>query len=340
MKPIPPLDAGTLKRTRPDLGRIYAGITKDLDRVERKLREVSRSSVPLIDEIGRYLFQKSGKRIRPALVLLSSRLFPSASPEKVLLAALIELVHTSSLIHDDIIDNAGTRRGKPTLHSKWGPNVTVLLGDHLYIRSISLSLESRLPGVTALLAQASVRMIEGEVKEYELNGRLDLKEKDYLDIIDRKTAALFAASCRLGGIVGRAGRAEDRVLEDYGLNLGLCFQVVDDILDYAGNEGVLGKPVLGDLAEGRVTLPLIHVLGRDGAGLGRRIKGLLAEGRHEPGVRREIAALVRERGGLDYARERAAAFCRKAKDSLARLPESAPRESMALLADFILAREK
>jgi octaprenyl-diphosphate synthase len=340
MKPAPPLDAGTLKRTRPDLGRIYAGITRDLVLVERKLKQVSRSNVPLIAEIGRYLFQKSGKRIRPALVLLSSRLFEARSPEKILLASLVELVHTSSLIHDDIIDNADIRRGKPTLHTKWGPNVTVLLGDHLYIRSISLSLESRLPGVTALLAGASVRMIEGEIKEYELNGHLDLKEKDYLDIIDRKTAALFAASCRLGGILGRAGRAEDRALLDYGLNLGLCFQMVDDILDYTGDEDVLGKPVLSDLAEGRITLPLIRVLSRDGTGPGRRIKSLLKDGRREPGVRREIADLVRSEGGLDYARERAAAFCRKAKDSLARLPESAPRESLGLLADFILAREK
>lgn len=340
MKRAPVLDPRILKKNRPGLNRIYAGIQKDLDLVERNLRSIARSSVPLISEIGRYLFQKSGKRIRPALVLLCSRVFGGRASERILLASLVELVHTSSLIHDDIIDNAGTRRGKPALHTKWGPNVTVLLGDHLYIKSISLSLRSRLPRVTSVLAEASVRMIEGEIKEYGSNGDLGLKEKDYLDIIGRKTAALFSASCRLGGILGRAGGREERALAAYGMNLGLCFQMVDDILDYAGDMNLLGKPVLGDLAEGRITLPLIYALSGDGAGRDARVRNLIRDGRGELRARQEVAALVRSRGGLDYARNKAALYCRRSKESLALLPRSSCTESLALLADFVLARDK
>lgn len=340
MKPALVLDSPTLRKNRPDLGRIYAGIQKDLGLVERNLRTIARSPVPLISEIGGYLFQKSGKRIRPALVLLCSRVFGSRARERVLLASLVELIHTSSLIHDDIIDNAGIRRGKPTLHAKWGRNITVLLGDHLYIRSISLSLESRLPRVTSILAEASVRMIEGEIKEYGLNGDLSLKEKDYLDIIDRKTAALFSASCRLGGILGKADGGEERALAAYGMNLGLCFQMVDDILDYIGDESILGKPVLSDLAEGRITLPLIHALSRNGSAMGARVKSLIQDGRGDLRARREIAALVRSRGGLDYARAKAALYCRRSKDSLSRLPRTTSTESLGLLADFVLGRDK
>lgn len=332
-------DPRSLRKDRPDLNRIYAGINGDLASVESKLRDIARSRVPLIAEIGRYLFQKPGKRIRPALVLLGSRVFGGRAPEKVFLAALVELIHTSSLIHDDIIDNADTRRGKPTLHSKWGPNVTVLLGDHLYIKSISLSLESRLPRVTSILAEASVRMIEGEIKEFGANGELGLREKEYLEIIDRKTAALFSASCRLGGILGRAGGAEERALADFGTNLGLCFQMVDDILDYTGQEAVLGKPVLSDLAEGRVTLPLIFALSRKGSGMKDRARSFLADGRDDGAARSEVAGLVLSLGGVDYARARAAEYCRRSKDALGRLPRTPATESLSLLADFVLGRE-
>ncbi len=337
MKPSSPSDSRSLRKNRPDLGRIYAGIAGDLRLVDRKLREISRSRVPLIAEIGRYLFQKTGKRIRPALVLLCAKVFGGRNPEKILLASLVELVHTSSLIHDDIIDNADTRHGQPTLHAKWGPNVTVLLGDHLYIKSLSLSLESRLPRVTSVLAEASVRMIEGEITEYEQNGDLDLEEKDYLDIIGRKTAALFSASCRLGGILGGAGAREDEALADYGKNIGLCFQIVDDVLDYSGDRNALGKPVLNDLAEGRVTLPLILALARDKSGLRTRVEEL-ARDSNDPRARHDIARMVRSCGAIDEALGQAAEFSRRSKASLACLPRSASTESLALLADFVLSR--
>jgi len=333
LRPLP------LLGKKPELGRVYSEIRADLDRVERKLRDLSRSSVRLISEVGGYLFQKSGKRIRPALVLLCSKAFGARDAERIMLSSLVELVHTASLIHDDIIDNSGTRRGKATLHAKWGPNVTVLLGDHLYIKSINLSLGCRSPRVTAILTDVSVRMIEGEIQEFEASGRLDLAERDYLDIIGKKTAALFSASCRLGGILGGATARQENALAEYGLNLGLCFQLVDDILDYTGEENRLGKPVLADMAEGRITLPLIYALGRDGSALAGRVKKVLADGKDDLEARRDIAGRVRSLGGVTYALDRAAAFCQRSKDSLAALPRSACTESLALLADFVLSRD-
>ena len=325
---------------RPGLRRVYAGIQKDLDRVEIKLRELSRSNNPLISEIGRYLFQKKGKRMRPALVLLCAKAFKYKGPEDVFLSALVELIHTSSLIHDDIIDNASTRRGKATLHAKWGPNITVLLGDYLYIKSLNLSLQCRSSRVSSILTDVSVRMIEGEIKEYGLSRKLDLAESDYLDIIDKKTAALISASCRLGGILGQASRAREEALADYGRNLGLSFQLVDDLLDYTGDEAALGKPVMSDLAEGRVTLPLIYALGRDGGPMRARVETLMNERTDGPRARQEIVDIVRSRGGLDRAYQKAAEYCRKSKDCLARLPRSVYTESLALLADFVLTRDK
>jgi octaprenyl-diphosphate synthase len=326
-------------RKRLDLKRVYHGIQDDLGRVEDKLRDLSRSPSPLITEVSGYLFQKTGKRIRPALILLSAKALGYRGPDDILIAALVELIHTSSLIHDDIIDNAGTRRGKATVHSKWGPNITVLLGDYLYIKSINLSLQCRSPRVTSILTEVSVRMIEGEIKEYGSSGQLSLEETDYLDIIDKKTAALFSASCRLGGILGRAADGSEEALADYGLNLGLCFQLVDDLLDYTGDEDLLGKPVLTDLAEGRITLPLIHALSRDGAGARGRIEGLLKAHKDNRGARREIVDIVQSLGGLDYAFQKASEYCRKSKNSLATLPPSAYTESLSLLADFVLNRD-
>jgi octaprenyl-diphosphate synthase len=340
MKSGPSSLPGFVSTAGPDLRRIFAGIKKDLDQVEKKLRDFSRSSVPLISEVGRYLFQKSGKRIRPALVLLSSRMVGARGPERILVSALVELIHTSSLIHDDIIDNSGLRRGRETVHSKWGPNVTVLLGDHLYIKSIGLSLMSRSARITPILAEVSMHMIEGEVQEYALSGRLGLPEKAYLEIVRKKTAALFSGSCRLGALLGRGGDGAEEALADYGLNLGMCFQVVDDLLDYTGDPAALGKPVLTDLAEGRVTLPLIYALGRDGNAVSSRVKGLLDQPPDGGRAAREIVDIVRSLGGLDYARAKAADYCRRAKVSLDAFAPSAYTKTLGLLADFVLNRDR
>lgn len=315
-------------------------IQADLDLVEERLAAWSRSPNPLTSEVARYVLRKKGKRLRPALVLLTSRLFLPGSEESVFLASLVELIHTASLIHDDIIDNAGVRRGKESVHARWGPNITVLLGDYLYIKSIGLSLQSRHDRVIRLLADVSARMIEGELDEYALSGDLRISEDRYLGIIENKTAVLFAACCRIGAILGLASPDEEEAVAGYGLNLGKMFQIVDDILDFTGDPKVLGKPVLSDLAEGRVTLPLIRALRSNGRMARGRLQGLI--GRKDLAEEEKSAILddLAACGALNEAHEKAREFAERALECLERFPGSAARETLVRLAVFLLNRSR
>jgi octaprenyl-diphosphate synthase len=319
---------------------VYKDIKPDLERVEKQLESWSAAANPLTAEVSRYVLRKKGKRLRPALVLLTARLFTSKDEEAVFLASLVELIHTASLIHDDIVDKADVRRGAESVHAKWGPNITVLLGDYLYIKSIGLSLESRHARVIRLLADVSARMIQGELDEYARGGDLDLAEDTYLGIIENKTAVLFAACCQVGAILGQASPARESEAAEYGLNLGLCFQIVDDLLDFTGDERALGKPVLSDMAEGRVTLPLIHALRRDGRPFRDRIAGLVGRRDITAGQRDELLGLLTAAGSLEYATAKAAAYADKAVEALVRFPDSPPRQALAGLARFVLERTK
>jgi octaprenyl-diphosphate synthase len=324
-----------------DLKRLYAHIQSRLGDVEQELRRITRSSNPIISDIGSYLFQNSGKRIRPALVLLCSRMAGGrAGRDEVLSAALVELLHTASLLHDDIIDDSDTRRGRTTVHLKWGPNITVLMGDFLYIKSLALSLTSRRDRLTGILTDVSVRMIEGELAEYRQSGNLSLTEREYLDIIDRKTASLFSASCRIGALLGGASAEEEESLAEYGTNLGLAFQVIDDLLDYAGDEKTMGKPALSDLSEGRVTLPLIDALRQDGRADRARVRRLLPRVKSDPESREEILGIIRSGPSLENTYLRAEEFSRRARESLEGFPSSAHRRSLSLLAEFVLRRNR
>jgi len=323
-----------------DMSSLYREIRSDLDRVEDRLESWSRSANPLTAEISRYVLRKKGKRLRPALVLLTSRLFSPGSEESVFLASLVELLHTASLIHDDIVDNAGVRRGKESVHAKWGPNITVLLGDFLYIKSIGLSLQSRHDRVIRLLADVSARMIEGELDEYALAGDLRISEERYLDIVENKTAVLFGACCRIGAILGLASPEEEEAVAAYGLSLGKTFQIVDDMLDFTGNARVLGKPVLSDLGEGRITLPLIRAVKTDGRIMRERIKALVGRKGISGDERRGLIDALAASGAFDYALDRAREFAEKSLESISPFPESTPRETLIQLAVFGLARSR
>jgi octaprenyl-diphosphate synthase len=323
-----------------DLSSLYREIRSDLGRVEDRLDSWSRSANPLTAETSRYVLRKKGKRLRPALVLLTSRLFSPGSEESVFLASLVELLHTASLIHDDIVDNAGVRRGKESVHAKWGPNITVLLGDYLYIKSIGLSLQSRHERVIRLLADVSARMIEGELDEYALTGDLGITEGQYLDIIENKTAVLFSACCRIGAILGLASPEEEEAVAGYGLNLGKTFQIIDDLLDFTGDAGVLGKPVLSDLGEGRITLPLIRAFQSGGPPGRARIKALVGRKDISSEERRGIVGALSGGGAFDYARERAREFAEKALEAIHPFPESTTRETLIRLAVHGLIRSR
>lgn len=320
------------------LRRLYNNIMKDLEEVELELRLFSRSPNRLISDISTYLFQTNGKRIRPALLLLCSKLFGYKGKEHILMSTLVEAIHTASLIHDDIIDNSKIRRGKESIHTRWGPNITVLLGDYLYIKALGLSLQSEHRQIIQILTSISARMVEGELTEYYLSGNLELAEKDYLDIINKKTASLFSASCQIGGILGRASKKEENYLAEYGANLGMSFQIIDDLLDFTGDEKTLGKPILCDLSEGRITLPLIYTLNHDGRENKKRVIELLKQKNQDRESLEEVLKIVKSNGALDYTHKKAEEFSLKSREIISQFPKSTQQEALSLLSEFILNR--
>ncbi|MBN1938910.1 MAG: polyprenyl synthetase family protein [Candidatus Aminicenantes bacterium] len=328
------------KTSTETLRALYSGIKDDLARTEARLAEVVRSDNPLVGEINAYLFNQGGKRLRPALLMLSSRLAGNGGvPETAdFWAALVEVIHTASLVHDDIVDRTDVRRGLETVHSRWGANITVLLGDYLYIQAISQALRTRRYELVDILAEASERLVEGEILEYAVMGAPELGEDLYFEIIEKKTASLFSASCRIGGLVGGADPILLRRLEEYGRNLGLAFQIVDDVLDYAGRPDELGKPVLTDLREGRITLPLIYALKEsDGPRRAEILKAVSVKA-SDPGALGRIQATVLASGALEEAEAKAATFAARARSALDGLPPSPAAETLSRLAEFILER--
>ena len=322
------------------LKSLYREIQSDLNEVEENLRLFADSPNKLISEISSYLFQKAGKRIRPALLMLCSKLLNYKGNEHILMSTLVEAIHTASLIHDDIIDKTDVRRGRDTVHARWGPNITVLLGDYLYIKSLGLSLQSRHNQITKILTDISARMIEGELNEYYMSGNLDLEEEEYLDIINKKTASLFSASCQIGGIIAKATEEEEKRLTDIGTNMGMCFQIIDDLLDFIGDEKTLGKPVLSDISEGRITLPLIQTLKSDGQANRKRLRELLKEKPLRKEAREEILEIVKSNGALDYTYRKAEEYSSLSKEIISQFPDSVHRETLMLFSDFILTRQK
>ncbi len=328
-------------KTAPELRDIYGNIQAELDLVEKRLRSYSSSaSNQLIAEIGNYLFQKSGKRLRPALVILSSKLFDYEGSDHIFMSAVVELIHTASLIHDDIIDNSALRRGGQTVHERWGPNITVLLGDYLYIKSIGLSLRANYEKVNKILTDVTTLMIEGELTEYYLSGDPTISEAQYLEIIEKKTASLFSASCEIGGILGKASPEEEQSLIEYGTNLGLAFQIVDDLLDFTGDEKILGKPILSDLSEGRITLPLIRSLESGESNERRRLAGFLEKPELDREARKSVLEIVRSNGALEYTRKKAEEYSLKSREIISRFPESPHRETLSSLSEFVVKRNR
>lgn len=320
--------------------KLYRDIRADLDKVEDNLKLFSESPNKLISEISGYLFQKAGKRIRPALLILCSKLLGYKGNEHILMSSLVETIHTASLIHDDIIDNSQLRRGRESVHARWGPNITVLLGDYLYIKSIGLSLQSQHNQIIKILTDISARMIEGELNEYYISGNFEVEEKDYLDIINKKTASLFSASCHIGGILAQVSKEEEQRLIDFGTNLGMCFQIIDDLLDFTGEEKTLGKPILSDISEGRITLPLIYTLKSDGKADRKRLTELLKVRPLKKEVREEILEIVKSNGALDDSYRKAEEFSLRSKEIISQFPESVYRETLILFSDYILTRRK
>jgi octaprenyl-diphosphate synthase len=323
-----------------ELAQIFEPIRQDLDAVEREFVRHIQSRVALIPEIGRYIQKSGGKRVRPAVLLMAARLSGYTGDRAVLYASVVEFIHTATLVHDDIIDNADLRRGRVAVHSRWGNDITVLLGDYLYIKSMAMALTQDSLEIIRVLCDVTLRMIEGELYQLTKTGDVDITEEEHFEIIRRKTAFLFGGCAQIGGMLGGISPEQETALRDYGFNLGIAFQLVDDLLDYTADASALGKPVGGDLREGKVTLPVIQLLRRGGEEPDRLIRHVVRERVVSADQWRDITRLLREHRSLDFAYERALEYGKRAKDCLSVFPASRECEALMALTDYVLSRDR
>jgi octaprenyl-diphosphate synthase len=324
-----------------DLAQIFEPIRDDLERVEEEFVRHIQSRVALIPEMGRYIQKSGGKRVRPAVLLMAARLAGSSGGERgVLYAAVVEFIHTATLVHDDIIDGADLRRGRLAVHSRWGNDITVLLGDYLYIKSMAMALTQDSLEIIRLLCDVTLRMIEGELYQLTKTGDVDITEDEHFEIIRRKTAYLFGGCAEIGGMLGTVTPDQQAALREFGFNLGIAFQLVDDLLDYTADQTALGKPVGGDLREGKVTLPIIYLLQRGGAEADQLIRAVVAERTVDGDQWREINRMLREARAPQQAYSRALEYASRAKAALDMFPPTRERDALVALTDYVLSRDR
>jgi octaprenyl-diphosphate synthase len=319
--------------------RVALAIGHELKAVEAALAEQLDSSVSLIREMSKLGAGAGGKRLRPVLLLLAARVAGYRGPRAVRMSCVVELLHTATLVHDDVVDKALLRRGRPSINARWGPDAAVLFGDHLYAKSLALMLEDGDRDVLETLARATVSMTEAEVLQLQLKRSMTTCETDYLQIVTQKTASFMSACCRIGALLGNCESDRLKCITRYGLDLGIAFQICDDSLDFVADEIRLGKSMGADLREGRWTLPLIAMLKRAACSERERVLSLLKVGHLGGGELEEIRCLVVRHGGVDYALERARDYARAAKESLRRFADSEDKETLKLIADFAVERD-
>ena len=332
---------------------IFDLVRDDLALVESEIAAQNSAAIEPVCEISSYLREGGGKRLRPALLLLAAGASGYRGESAIRLGAVVEMIHSATLIHDDVIDGADTRRGRPSANARWGNHMSVLAGDWLYMQSFEMALQERNFAVLDILIDLTQNMVEGELLQLTRLGQIDLNEAEATELAYRKTACLFSGCARLGAVLGKQPKEIEDGLADYGRNAGLAFQLVDDLLDFTASPEKLGKPVLSDLKEGKVTLPLIFALeaqalaaASDGNGHaqanseGRRLVEKVLEERDFRSVRAEqIAKLVRETGALQRATKLAKEYVQRSKASLEVLPDTEYRRALLAVPDFILDRE-
>ena len=330
----------SIPRTPGRLLRAYDLISEKLARVEEELLLHFRSPIPTIDRIGVYLAQGGGKRIRPALLLLSARLLGYEKGEKdVRYATVVEFIHTATLVHDDIIDEASLRRGRTSANARWGNNLTVLFGDYLYTKSMGIALDEGDLTILKVLSDTTLSMIEGEIIAIEKTGNIHVTREEALEIVRRKTADLFSAACRLPAHFAPRGDlvAAERLAE-YGRCLGVAFQLIDDLLDYTGSEASVGKPVLSDLREGKLTMPLLLALPRASAAERERVATVVRERDFKTVSPAEILSLVERCNGIGQTRALARDYAGAARVALGAFPDSEPKEGLLLATESAIDR--
>jgi len=271
---------------------------------------------------------------------MAARLSDYKGDRAVLYASVVEFIHTATLVHDDIIDGADLRRGRLAVHSRWGNDITVLLGDYLYIKSMAMALTHDSLEIIRLLCDVTLRMIEGELYQLTKTGDVDITEEEHFEIIRRKTAFLFGGCAQIGGMLGGVSPEQETALRDYGFNLGIAFQLVDDLLDYTADATALGKPVGGDLREGKVTLPIIRLLQRGGAEADGLIRDVVRDRTVAPEQWRDILRLLHEHRTTELAYETALEYASRAKNCLSAFPPSQERDALIALPDYVVARDR
>lgn len=299
---------------------ILRELEADIAAINRALVANLQTHVPFISEVGRHILLSGGKRLRPLLFLLSARLCGCQGNHLADFSTIFEYLHAATLLHDDVVDGATTRRGLSTANTIWGNQAVILVGDFLLAKSLSLAVATDKLRVLQVLAHTTTVMAEGEILQLLHARNLGLTEEEYFEVTIRKTATLMSAACQIGAILGGVPLVQEEALAQFGLNLGVAFQIVDDILDFTGDEKELGKPVINDLKEGRITLPVIHALATAKEEDRRRLRDLAQEVRPEHAP--EIVALLKKYGSLDYAREKARHYTLKAQENLKALPAS------------------
>ncbi len=314
-------------------------VREDLQQVDREISLRSVASVDAITTIGRYLHESGGKRLRPTLLLLSSKLAGDGGQGAIRMAAVVEMIHTATLVHDDVIDVAQIRRGRPSPNVLWGNHTSVLAGDWLYMQAFQVALEERNFRILDLLIGLTQTMVEGELLQLQRLGFMTVTESDYMDLVDRKTASLFSACARLGAIMAGAAEETETRLGEYAWNLGMAFQLVDDMLDFTAHEGVLGKPVGSDLREGKVTLPLIYSLEQADASERQQVEIVLRDGNYGRVSLANVLAMIEKRRGIERAMLRAEAFTHKARGIIGGFPESPYQRALYRLTELVTDRD-
>lgn len=319
---------------------VWDAYRAELDGVEDRLRKNLDSSVALVNTVAAHILSGGGKRLRPLLLLLTARLCGYAGKEHHQLGSLVEFIHTATLLHDDVVDDADIRRGRRTARKVWGNQISILVGDYLYTKAMCEVVEFRSQGINEVLAEACRKMAEGEVLQLYYNGNPAMPEIDYIKIVEHKTAGLIAAACRMGAILADAPEMQQDALFRYGQYLGIAFQVADDTLDYIANGESLGKTIGQDLRQGKATLPLLHLLRHCSEEDRHMIKDRMETRTLSAADLERILSLMTEYGSITYAMDRARTYVTAAKQELDIFEDSTARRALAVAADYMITRDR
>lgn len=317
---------------------VHECIGDDLEKVDQEFRKNLQSNVPIISAIGEYLLLSGGKRFRAKLLLLSSKLCGYQGEVHISMASLIEFIHTATLLHDDVVDRAEVRRGIDSANSKWGNEASVLVGDFLFTKCFSLLVQSGNWEILQTVCKATTIMAEGELEELIRTNDLSLTEQNYLSIITSKTASLISASAKIGAILGKVSEEKEKALTEFGLNVGIAFQLIDDHLDYTSNEEEFGKKIGIDLQEGKITLPLISTLRHCNREEETFIRRTVESNPITKGDFFRVVAMIEQYDGIRYTFEKAKEYIERAMVYLHLFPDSKEKEALCALANYVLKR--